>query len=424
MLNLVRIFVLFISCCGVAANARAIDLELYFPVAVQGSIATTLQTLIDQFEHDYPDIHVTPVYAGTYQDALAKTLLAQKNGKPPALAVLFAADVYTLIDAHAIVPFEEVMTANHASLPAFFPALMSNSRVAGKTWGIPFQRSTILLYWNKAMFREAGLDPDHAPQNWQEMTRIAQQLTRKNNKQQLIRHGIEIPATGFAYWLLQGMVTGRGARLMNDTGTQTYFDDPQVIAALNDWVALWQNGNAQPEKLTEWGDVSEDFLRHKTAMMWTTSGNLTRLQRRAKFDFGVAMLPGTGWHGSPTGGGNLYLLEGTSPEQQRAALTLVQWLVSPQHTAQWSIASGYIAVNPAAYQTELMRAHLAKYPAAELAKNQLEFAVPELSTHFNQRVTRALNDAIVSALTGEQSAQSALQQAQSRAVKILLPYQR
>lgn len=423
MLNLVRILVL-LSCCGVAASARATDLELYFPVAVNGSIATALQTLIDQFEHEYPDIHVTPVYAGTYQEALAKTLLAQKNGKPPALAVLFAADVYTLIDAHAIVPFDEVMRDYHAPLPAFFPALMSNSRVAGKTWGVPFQRSTILLYWNKAIFREAGLDPDHAPQNWQEMARLAQQLERKNNKQVITRHGIEIPVTGFAYWLLQGMVTGRGARLMNDSGTQTYFDDPQVVAALNDWVQLWQNGNAQRENLTEWGEVSEDFLQAKTAMMWTTSGNLSRLQQQAKFDFGVAMLPGTDEHGSPTGGGNLYLLQGSSPAQQRAALTLVQWLVSPQHTAEWSIASGYIAVTPAAYNTDLMRAHLAKYPAAAVAKNQLEFAVPELSTHFNQRVTRVLNDAIVAALTGKQSARAALQQAQARAVKILLPYQR
>ena len=423
MLNAVKIIILLI-CYSLSASARATDIELYFPVAVNGPIAATLQTLIDEFEHDYPDIHVSPVYAGTYQEALAKTLLAQKNGKPPALAVLFAADVYTLIDAHAIVPFDEVLAANNASLPSFFPALMSNSRVAGKTWGVPFQRSTILLYWNKAMFREAGLDPDHAPQNWQEMVRLARQLERKDAKQRITRQGIAIPATGFAYWLLQGMVTGRGARLMNATGTQTYFDDPQVVAALNDWVQLWQSGNAQPEKLTEWRAVSEDFLAEKTAMLWTSSGNLAHLQQQAKFDFGVAMLPGTGWHGSPTGGGNLYLLQGSSPAQQRAALTLVQWLVSPQHTAAWSVASGYIAVNPAAYQTELMRAQLAKFPAAALAKNQLDFAVPELSTHFNQRVTGALNDAIVAALSGEQSAQSALQQAQARAVKILLPYQR
>lgn len=423
MLNAVKIF-FFLLCCGMAVGARATEIALYFPVAVNGPIAATLRNLIEQFEHDYPDIHVAPTYAGTYQEALAKTLLAQQNGHPPALAVLFAADVYALIDAHAIVPFDEVLAANNASLPSFFPALMSNSRLAGKTWGVPFQRSTILLYWNKAMFREAGLDPDRAPQNWREMSAYARQLERKDVKQKITRLGIEIPATGFPYWLLQGMVTGRGARLMNATGTQTYFDDPLVIAALNDWVQLWQSGNAQPQKLSEWGAVSEDFLQEKTAMLWTSSGNLRYLQQHAKFDLGVAMLPGAGWQGSPTGGGNFYLLQGSSLAEQRAALTLVQWLVSPEHTAQWSIASGYIAVTAAAYDTERMRAHLAKFPNAAIAKNQLDFAVPELSTHFNQRVTAVLNDAIVAALTGEQSAQAALQQAQARAVKILLPYQR
>lgn len=423
MLNTVKL-ILFLLCCELSAQAAATEISLYFPIAVNGPIAATLQNLIDEFEHDYPDIQVAPVYAGTYQEALAKTLLAQKNPHPPTLAVLFATDVYTLLDAHAIAPFDEVLAANNATLPSFFPALLSNSRVADKTWGIPFQRSTILLYWNKAMFREAGLNPDRAPQSWQEMAAYAQQLTRQNAKQAITRRGIEIPATGFPYWMLQGMVTGRGARLMNAAGTQTYFDDPLVIAALNDWVQLWQSGNAQPQKLSEWGDVSADFLQGKTAMMWTSSGNLSHLQQKAGFDFGVAMLPGVGRQGSPTGGGNFYLLQGSSAAEQRAALTLVQWLVSPQHTAQWSIASGYIAVTPAAYDTEQMRAHLAKFPAAAIAKNQLDFAVPELSTHFNQRVTTVLNDAIVAALSGKQSAQNALQQAQARAVKILLPYQR
>jgi sn-glycerol 3-phosphate transport system substrate-binding protein len=39
---------------------------------------------------------------------------------------------------------------------------MMNSRTGGKTWGIPFQRSTIVLYWNKDAFKEAGLDPRRA----------------------------------------------------------------------------------------------------------------------------------------------------------------------------------------------------------------------------------------------------------------------
>ena len=69
--------------------------------------------------------------------------------------------MYTLIDADAIVAFDDLAGSPQEKnwLDNFYPALMTNSRAGGKTWGIPFQRSTILLYWNKALFKEAGLDP-------------------------------------------------------------------------------------------------------------------------------------------------------------------------------------------------------------------------------------------------------------------------
>jgi hypothetical protein len=82
--------------------------------------------------------------------------------------VLLSTDMYTLIDDDAIVPFDGLASSaeDQAWLNSFYPAFMANSRTGGKTWGIPFQRSTIVLYWNKEMFKEAGLDPHRAPANW------------------------------------------------------------------------------------------------------------------------------------------------------------------------------------------------------------------------------------------------------------------
>ena len=101
--------------------------------------------LLDDFEREHPDTRVRPVYAGTCHEAFASALAGHKSGTPPDLAVLFAADMYTLIDADAIVSFDEASVAAHLDrswLQGVFPALMANSRAAGKTWGIPFQRST------------------------------------------------------------------------------------------------------------------------------------------------------------------------------------------------------------------------------------------------------------------------------------------
>ena len=66
------------------------------------------------------------------------------------------------------------------SLKSFYPAFMENSQTGGKTWGIPFQRSTIVMYWNKELFKEAGLDPNKAPANWTEMLNYAKKLTRRD----------------------------------------------------------------------------------------------------------------------------------------------------------------------------------------------------------------------------------------------------
>ena len=48
----------------------------------------------------------------------------------------------------------------------------------GKTYGIPFQRSTPVLYWNKDAFKEAGLDPETPPASWAEMVEMGKKLTK------------------------------------------------------------------------------------------------------------------------------------------------------------------------------------------------------------------------------------------------------
>lgn len=419
-------FICFMAALLATQLSYATTISLYFPIAVGGPIAKNMDALIREFERDHTDIQVTPVYAGTYQETIAKVLTANRNGTPPTVAVLFAADIHTLIDSDAILPYEDLLESDEdaAWLHHFYPALMYNSRVADKTWGIPFQRSTILLYWNKALFQSAGLNPERPPANWQEMNEYARKLTMHAVKGRPMQWGIELPATGFPYWVLQGMAIGRGQVLMNEAGTQTYFDHPAVVEALQAWVDMAQKERIHPSELVEWGSVSEDFLKQKAAMVWTSSGNLSYLRSNAEFDFGVAMLPGVTRRGSPTGGGNFYVFRNSQPEQRKAALKLVRWLVSTQHTAQWSMASGYIAVRPEAWNTALMKKYVADFPYATVARDQLEYAVAELSTHSNQRVTAVLNAAITAALRGEKSPLQALQDAQYQAAKILRPYQR
>src|SRR4029453_3806762 len=210
-----------------------------------------------------------------------------------------------------------------------------------------------------------------------------------------------------------------GVNLMNAAGTETYYDKPEVIEALAYWVDLVKKYKVHPEGIVEWGTTPKDFFEKKMAMMWTTTGNLTNVRSNAKFEFGVAMLPAGKQRGSPTGGGNFYLFKKSSPAQQQAAFKFIRWITTPERAAQWGIDTGYVAVRADAWETPAMKQYVAGFPAAAVARDQLPYAKAELSTHDNQRVTKALNDGLQAALTGSKTPEQAMKDAQREAERIL-----
>ena len=418
------------AAAGTAVVARpaiaqaATEFTLFFPVAVGGPITKLIDTMAVDFEKENPSIKIKPVYAGTYQETLVKLMTAHKGGSAPALSVVLSTDMFTLIDDDAIVAFDDFAKSEDDKkwLQSFFPAFMENSQTAGKTWGAPFQRSTVVLYWNKELFKDAGLDPDKAPANWAEQLAFAQKLTKADASGGVSQWGIQVPATGFPYWLFQGFSTQAGAILMNPEGNRTFFDKPEVVEALSYWVDLSRKHKVHPPGIVEWGTTPKDFFEKKVAMMWTTTGNLTNVRTNAKFPFGVAMLPAGKRRGSPTGGGNFYISAKAPKAQQEAAFRFAKWATQPQRAAQWCVDTGYVAVRKDAFETEALKKYVAEFPAAAVARDQLEFAVAELSTHENQRVTKALNDGLQAALTGTKTPEQGLKDAQVEAERILVRY--
>jgi sn-glycerol 3-phosphate transport system substrate-binding protein len=407
-----------------ALAQRTIEVPFFYPVAVGGPITRIIDGYAADFEKATPDIRVRPIYAGTYQETIVKALTAHKSGTPPVTSVLLSTDMFTLIDEDAIVPIDTFVKTDDDRkwLDSFFPGFMLNSRTGGKTWGAPFQRSTIVLYWNKEAFKEAGLDPDKPPANWAEQVAFAEKLTKRDGSGNVTQWGIQIPSSGFPYWLFQGLTTQAGAILMNEAGDRTFYDKPEVIEALQYWVDLSRKHRVHPPGIVEWGTTPKDFFERKVAMMWTTTGNLTNVRSNAKFPFGVAMLPAGRRRGSPTGGGNFYISKKASPEEQEAAFRFIKWITTPERAAKWSVDTGYVAVRRDAYDTPAMKAYVAEFLPAAVARDQLEFAVAELSTHENQRVTKALNDGLQAALTGTKTPEQAMKDAQAEAERILKPY--
>ena len=406
------------------ARAQAAEIQFYFPVAVGGPITKIIDGYAADFMKENGDIKVRPIYAGSYVDTLTKAVTATKAGNGPQMAVLLAVDAYSLVDDELILPFDTVVrnADDKAWLDSFYPAFLRNGQIDGHTWGVPFQRSTIVLYWNKDAFKEAGLDPEKPPADWDEHVAFAQKATRRDGDR-VTRWGVEIPGSGFTYWLFQGLAIAAGSELANANGTKVNFSDPACVEALQYWIDLTKKYNAHPAGIVDWGTTPRDFLEGKTAMMWTTTGNLANIRANAKFPFGVAMLPAHKRRGSPTGGGNFHLFKSADGTQQAACLKFLKWITSPERTAQWCVDTGYVATRPDAWQTEAMKKYVAGFPAAAVARDQLEFAVAELSTHNNQRVTQALDDELQAALTGSKAPKAALDDAQAAGTRLLRPYQ-
>jgi len=406
-----------------SSGGPATEVSFYYPVAVGGPISKILQGYADKFNAANPDVHVTPVFAGGYNDVLTKIQTAlQGGGNPPELAVMLSTDMQTLIDADMISPFDDFINSSadgKALIDDIYPAFLRNSQQDGHTYGIPFQRSTPVLYYNKDLFKAAGLDPEHGPATWDDLVAYGKQLTKRDSNGNVTTWGLEIPSDGFPYWLFQGFAIANGQNVLGDAPNKVRFNDPSTVAALQFFADLSQKDQIEPPGVVIWNNTPTDFEAGKVAMVYHTTGSLTTILQKSKFPVGVSFLPKKQQYGAPTGGGNFYIFKKTDPAKQKAAWRFVQFMTSPEQAAQWSIDTGYIAIRKSAYDVPAMKDYVVKVPQALVARDQLQYAEKELTAHNSTQIQHILGTAIQAAITGKSPPQAALDDAQKQADQLL-----
>lgn len=243
------------------ASTDSMELTMYFPVAVGGGPDALIDALCSQYHEENPNITIKPVYAGSYADTRTKVQAAIKAGNTPDMAIMFSIDLYSLLAMDAIADIDSFCTtdADKEWLNGFYDGFMMNSRDGETTYGIPWQRSTIVLYYNKEAFQEAGLDPEKAPSTWDELKEDAKKLTKADGSQ----YGIEIPSDGYAYWMLQTFCNQQsGFNLMNNTGTEVYYNDERTAKGLEFWKSLAEDGS-MPTGIVAWATTPSDFIEGK-----------------------------------------------------------------------------------------------------------------------------------------------------------------
>jgi len=427
MLLLSVLLVAFLAACGGGNEDDAskkkesggkTEIDFYFPVAVGGPIANLVDDLVADFEKENEDIKVNAKFGGSYEETMTQVMASVHGGNPPELAVLFSIDLFTLLENDVIEDLTPLF--DEAYFDDFYDAFMENSSTDGKVYSLPFQRSTIVLYYNKDAFKEAGLDPEKPPANWDELVEYGKKLTIDEGKTQW---GLEIPSTGYQYWMLQALALQTEDNIMSKDGKEVYFDAPYVKESMNYWLDLGNKHKIMPEGIIEWATVPSDFLSGNTAMMFHTTGNLTNVKENAEFDFGVSFLPANNQFGSPTGGGNIYLFKDIPEENKEAAIKFMEFLTEPERIAQWSVDTGYVATRESAYETNILKEYTEVFPESTVARDQLEYADSELATYQNGEIQKIFNDALQAILIGQTSVEDGLSDAQKEAEKVLAPFQ-
>ena len=425
LLAFVLVLMTLVSSTVLSALAEEpLQLTMYFPVNVGGDAAKLIDQMTADFNAENPDVQVQAVYTGNYDDTVTAIQTAIQGGNAPDLFVSLATQRFTMADTRMAMPLDDLIAADpegQAFVDDFIDGFMLDSYVDGSIYSIPFQRSTMVMFYNKDAFEEVGLDPEAPPTTWDEMVEYAQKLTNEN------RYGVGIALnSGSAQWAFTGFSLQNctnGVGLMSADGKEVYFNTPENIEALQLWLDLQNKYMCMAPGIVQWTDLPTQFLAGEVAMIYHTTGNLTNIKNNATFDFGVCFLPAGRQYGAPTGGGNFYITNGISEERQKAAWEFIKFCCSTERAAQWSIDTGYVATRESCYETQLLKDYYADFPQALVAYEQLPYAQPELTTYSAAEMWRILNDNIQAAVTGEMTAAEALEAAQQQGDDLLFDYQ-
>ncbi len=433
MQRLLRSFVLLLMFTLLLSLSMAQDEEIvidfYFPSATANDAEGIFQRYADMFQEQYPNVTINPVFSGSYTDT-RNTILTeiQGGGAGPDVAVMLATDLYSFAEDGYIIPvqpFVNAMEMGEEYVRDFWQALLANSTDEdGNLWSIPFQRSTPILYYNADLLAEAGFDSP--PTNNAELVEIAQALTTDE------RDGIQIPvAGGFPIWMYQSFAIAYGQNIVNDDPTQVMFNTPEAVEAVEFLRSIGTDLGVGPAGGSAWGDTPVAFLAGQTAMMYHTTGNLTRVLNDADFEVGVWYLPsgpagedGTGY-GTPTGGGNLYIFadDSRSEAETEAIWNWVMFLSSAEVQSDWGATTGYIASTVSAWEIDPLASLAEEYPQYLIARDQLEYAEKEYTSYGAITIQGIINGTLESILTGaEEDAQAAMDEAQAQIDSILAEY--
>ena len=364
-----------------AAPKEPVKIDFWF--AMSGTAGDAVNELVKRFNESQKEVIVTATFQGSYDDAITKLKAGLQSKDVPAVTQMYDLGTRLLIDLKVVKPVQDFIDRDKYDLTDVEPAVRNYYSLDGRLYPMPFNSSNPVLYYNKTMFKAAGLDPEKPPRTWAELTDAARKLTIKDATGKTVQYGCSFAIYG---WFVEQFIAVQGGYYVNNENgrkaraTEATFNGPEGVKLLEWWKSMVNEGICV-NLGRKTADTKKAFDSGVVAMtLDSTAGVRDRIDAAVgKFDVGVGFLPRSSEadfqkSGTIIGGAAVWILNLRPEAEQEAAWKFVQFLNTADSQAYWHTHTGYYPVNAKGYNHPDDVAWRTKYPQFQVAIDQLHAA--------------------------------------------------
>ncbi len=335
----------------ISAHARAVEIE-YWQYTFKQRV-DTIDTLIQQFQAANPGITVKQVTV-PYDNYRTRIAAAIPAGEGPDVVQLFYGWLGDYIDANLLQPLPASTFDTAAIDREFFP-FVQGMKVGGQYYALPTAVRSLALFWNRKLFKEAGLDPEHPPATLEELVDIARKTTKRDSAGNLTQVGIALDTAGQdVQWIRQILIPEFGGVPYSPDYRKVAYNTPAGVAAVR-----WYTDLITKDKLSTLGFLTDGvtaFRSGKAAMTIDGSFRLGAFDAQKGLDYGVAELPA---HDGRRSNFASYWANGITSkakgEKLEAAAKFLAFITTPAAMQLWMEKVGELPARVALAQSDAVK---------------------------------------------------------------------
>jgi sn-glycerol 3-phosphate transport system substrate-binding protein len=403
--------------------------------AMSGQLGKQLEKLAADFNASQSDYRIVPTYKGNYTEAVTAAIFAFRSRSQPAIVQVSEIATATMTAAKgAIYPVYQLMKDEHEpfSPEAYLPAVSGYYLDGhGNLLSFPFNASTPILYYNKDMFRDAGLDPNVAPRTWPEVGAAAKRLRDRG-----MVCGF---TTSWPSWInVENLSAFHNLPLATRANG---FDGLDAVLDFNNSVVVRHVAQLAEWQTTKTFDYSgraqsaePRFQNGECGIFIGSSATRADIKANSKFEVGYGMMPY--WpdvDGAPQnsiiGGATLWVLRDRPRDEYRGVAKFFAFLSKPEVQAAWHQNTGYLPITRAAFELTRKQGFYDRNPGADISIEQITLKPPTENSKGVRLgsfvlIRDVIDDELEQAFAGKKSAQAAMDSAVERGNRLLRQFER